>query len=184
MDRACLTAALAIVALKLTIGASSLALFGSSTRADVLLKYTACSLEPAFGERSGGAAAAAAAMKLAFLVNGLLSFPLYLWPLQSNMWAALRGEERAAALMAHGRSFAITNYGVVAACAALAAATPDVQLPLALLGATVVGYLSFVGPALLVFKGGYGGAGRRAAAAMLALGAFQFVVGVAGPIFK
>lgn len=174
------TAASGIVIMKLTIGISNVLLFGTKTKSDVLLNYSRHALGSFLHPKA--AVGMATAMKMAFLVNGAFSFPLYLWPLQSNLWAAMYGEDSVESRMNNRRSFALTNYAVVAACAAVAATVHDVQAPLTLLGATVVGYLAFVAPALLILK--EGGGFRVIAWVLLGIGAFQAVAGILSMFFK
>ncbi|KAH7618692.1 hypothetical protein Ndes2526B_g05609 [Nannochloris sp. 'desiccata'] len=180
LDVSTSTAAGTILVTKLGIGFSNVLLFGSKTKSDVLLNYTRHSLSSFLHPEA--AIAMATAVKIAFLLNGAFSFPLYLWPLQSNLWAALHGEDGANHRMNRRIIFTLTNYAVVAACAAIAAVVHDVQKPLALLGATVVGYLAFIAPALLALRKNSHWDSRRgpqtAAWGMLVLGGLQAIAGI------
>ncbi|KAG7669305.1 hypothetical protein KSW81_007462 [Nannochloris sp. 'desiccata'] len=180
LDVSTSTAAGTILVTKLGIGFSNVLLFGSKTKSDVLLNYTRHSLSSFLHPEA--AIAMATAVKIAFLLNGAFSFPLYLWPLQSNLWAALHGEDGANHRMNCRIIFTLTNYAVVAACAAIAAVVHDVQKPLALLGATVVGYLAFIAPALLALRKNSHWDSRRgpqtAAWGMLVLGGLQAIAGI------
>jgi amino acid permease len=186
LDVSTSTAAVTILVTKLSIGFTNVLLFGFKTKSDVLLNYSRDSLSAFLQPRN--AIIMATSVKVAFLLNGALSFPLYLWPLQSNFWGALYGEDGAKAKMNDRKTFALTNYAVVAACAAVAAVVHDVQPPLALLGATVVGYLAFVAPALLVLRENshwqrQRGA-RLTAKGMLLLGVFQAIAGILSVLVK
>ena len=186
LDVSTSTAAAAVLLTKLSIGFTNAMLFGSKTKSDVLLNYSRHSLKSFLHPKA--AIIMATSVKLSFLINGALSFPLYLWPLQSNLWAALYGEEASNHRMNNSKRFALTNYAVVAACAAVAAVVHDVQPPLALLGATVVGYLAFIAPALLVlrkdshYESRWGP--RTAAWVMLGLGGFQAIAGILSVLLR
>jgi amino acid permease len=186
LDVATSTAAVGVLATKLGIGFTNVLLFGASTKSDVLLNYSGGSLGSFLHPQA--AIIMATAVKLAFLINGAFSFPLYLWPLQSNLWAALYGEDGVDEKMNNKKTFALTNYAVVAACAAVAAVVHDVQPPLALLGATVVGYLAFIAPAMLVLRQKSHWEGRwgptAAAWGMLVLGGLQAIAGILSVAIK
>jgi hypothetical protein len=53
------------------------------------------------------------AVKLSFLVNGLLSLPMYLYPAQRNVWDALPQQD-AEERMDNRKSFALTNIASLA----------------------------------------------------------------------
>jgi len=90
----------------------------------------------------------ATAVRLAFLLNGIFPFPMYLWPLQSNFWTAKAGQAAGRRRMEKDRcSYVLFSYATVAVCAATAAVLNDVEKPLKVLGATAVGYWAFFGPA-------------------------------------
>ena len=93
----------------------------------------------------------------------------------------LYGESVSRARTNNAFTFALTNWAVVGVCACVAAVIQDVEAPLAVLGATVVGYLAFVCPALLVLhkeSRWKGGARMIAVWIMLPLAAFQAVAGI------
>jgi len=180
LDVSTSTAAGTILVTKVGMGFTNVLLFGSKTKSDVLLNYSRHSLSSFLHPEA--AVIMATVVKLAFLLNGAFSFPLYLWPLQSNLWAAWYGENGANYRMNYRKVFVLTNYAVVAACAVIAAVVHDVRKLLALLGATIVGYLAFIAPALLVLRNGSHWETRVGAQStawgMLILGGFQAIAGI------
>lgn len=144
------------IAVFLTIGISNYVVFGPDLKPDVLVNYSAASL--------GGLLAAkpalylSAAVKLAFLINGLVSLPMYLWPYQHNLWAALP-RESPEARMSDPRSFALTNIASLAGCTLVALLVPSIWKPLKLLGGTAVSCMAFVFPGLIVLRS-QGSSGR------------------------
>jgi len=72
-----------------TTGISLLAYLPPALQPDVLLNYSAGSLDSLLPS-SNHALALSAAVKLSFLVNGLVSLPMYLWPYQVG-WDGVGG---------------------------------------------------------------------------------------------
>lgn len=180
LDTAVISAALIIVLSKLALGVSNLAVFGEKTKSDILLNYHHDALLKLLHPKA--ALILASAVRVAFLVNGVVSFPLYLQPLQKNLWSTWKGEMAEEEHVHSHSRFALTNYAVVLAAALVAAVTSDVQKPLAIVGSTAVCFLAFLGPATLVLQGRsqWGAYSRWAAICMICSGVLQAVAGLIG----
>ncbi|KAL4421373.1 hypothetical protein ABPG75_010664 [Micractinium tetrahymenae] len=160
------------IAVFLTIGFSNYLVFGPDLKPDVLLNYSAASLEELVpGQRALGLSAA---VKFSFLINGLVSLPMYLWPYQRNLWAALP-QQSPEESMGDPRSFAATNIASLAGCTLVAVLVPSIWKPLKLLGGTAVSCMAFVFPGLVALR-----TTRRRSGAQQERGAWDMAVWVAG----
>ena len=77
------------------------------------------------------------------MIKGAFSFPLYLWPLQANastLATTWHLDHPVAMEEESSTKFALFNYAFVIVRACIAATGADVQVPLAFVGATVVGF--------------------------------------------
>lgn len=175
LDIASATARVTTIALFLTLGISNYAVFGTELHPDVLNNYSRSGL----GKLVSPLAAAwlAATAKGAFFLNGIVSLPMYLRPYQRSMWDALPNqdpEER----MADTKSFVLTNYVSIAACAVVAMLVPDVWKPLKLLGATAVSSMAFIYPGAILIAASKRGSGGAVPPREVVLGWVMVVVGV------
>ncbi|PSC76288.1 putative sodium-coupled neutral amino acid transporter 6 [Micractinium conductrix] len=184
LDAAQAAARVLTLAVFLTIGASNNAVFGKELEPDVLLNYSALGLGALLPDRP--ALWLATAVRISFLVNGLVSLPMYLWPAQRNLWATLPNQDPEAR-MSERKSFATTNIAGLAGCAVVAVLVPSIWKPLKLLGGTAVSFMAFIGPGMVVLRRqssigrgtGAGGKPRWRSAGLTALGWVLVVVGLA-----
>jgi amino acid permease len=179
LDKASTITNATIVVLKAMLAISNLALFGSHVKSDVLLNYTQHSLHRYIGSQS--ALIMASSVKVAFLVNGVISFPLYLWPMQSNFWAVLYGEKASEQYMKRRLTYITFNFTAVSLAMAIATVVTDIHAPLAIIGATAIGWMAFFAPALLVLQQGnrWGRNWRWLAWLMVFVGSTQGLFGIA-----
>lgn len=182
MDLASSCAAALVVLSKLVFGVANVLIFGMHTKSDVLLNYKQKSLQHGLLPPKA-AIVLSSTIRIAFLINGIVSFPLYLYPIESNIWSYRTSEEQSSQTTQKSRTrFAVTNYVVLAISATIAAFLTDVRKPLALIGATAIGFLSFLAPAALVLckQGGWGLFARVVAWVMLLLSILYVIAGFIG----
>jgi amino acid permease len=179
MDLASTCAAVLVILSKLIFGIANVLIFGLHTKSDVLLNYQQNALQKGLLPPKA-AIVLSSTIRGAFLVNGIVSFPLYLHPVESNIWSYRQtGDQSSQDSQNSTARFAVTNYVVLAVSATIAAFLTDVKKPLALIGATAIGFLSYLAPAALVLfkRGGWGLWARVLAWGMVLLSILYVIAG-------
>lgn len=151
MRRASAAAITACLLLFATLALGSQVLFGESIAPNVLQNFRPKEIQRAVGGSRSAAAAVAWAVRMAYLLSILASYPLQMKPFRDAL-AWLWGGDRAVAAFNKAPGFYFVTYATLAAAYVAATSLPSIWVALEFVGATAGALIAFVLPGLLTLS--------------------------------